>query len=108
MVSKIMQQASSLTGQTVTETLLRNEKNALTNADKPKPLAHHAKKLDASYELNLSEAGKAKTTSPLPAVNSPEDARRQLDLIKSAVESSAATMTNLHKTNAKSVMDLLA
>ena len=108
MVSKITQQASSLTGQTGTETLLRNDKTTQTTADKPKPLVHHAKKLDASYEVNLSEAGKAKAATPLPAVNNPEEARRQLDLIKIAAENSAANLTNLHKTNAKQVMDLLA
>lgn len=108
MVSKITSQATALTGQNGNEALLRNEKASQNNADKSTLSTRPEKKLDASYELNLSEAAQGKAASPLPAVNSPEEARRQLDLIKSAAENSAASLTSLHKTNAKSVVDLLA
>ena len=108
MVSKISSQTTALTGQNGNEALLRNEKASQNNADKSTLSKRPEKKLDASYEVNLSEAAKGKTASPLPAVNSPEEARRQLELIKSAAENSAANLTSLHKVNAKSVVDLLA
>ena len=108
MVSKIISQFNALSGQNGNEALLRNEKASQNNADRSTLSKRPEKKLDASYELNLSEAAQGKVASPLPAVNTPEDARRQLELIKSAAENSAANLTSLHKVNAKSVVDLLA
>jgi len=108
MVSKITPQSTSLTGQSGTDALLRNENNSQATTEKNAAAANPKKKLSASYEVTLSEAGQAKAASPLPSVNSPEEAKRQLDLIKAAADNAGASLANLHKTDAKSVMDLLA
>ena len=65
------------------------------------------KKLDPSYTLNLSESAQAKVNEPLPSVRSPEDARRQLDLIKAASLKSPASLTGAQNPSTKSAIDLL-
>ena len=102
MTTRISQQTSTLSGQNAADALLRKEKS--DKAITPQPKA----KLDASYELNLSENAQSLMASPLPAVTGPEDAERQLDLIRAAAEKSAESVLNSHKPSAKSVVDLLA
>jgi hypothetical protein len=65
------------------------------------------KKLDTSYTVNLSEAGQAKANEPLPPVRSPEEARRQLDLIREASQRSPASLASAHNPSTKSAIDLL-
>jgi hypothetical protein len=65
------------------------------------------KKLDPSYTVNLSESAQAKVNEPLPPVRSPEDARRQLDLIKAASMKSPASLTSAQNPGTKSAIDLL-
>lgn len=103
--TRIPQQSSTLQVQSTAEALLRKEK--AVKSDKPID-PQLSNKLDASYELNLSEAAQSMTASALPAVKTPEDARKQLDLIRAAAEKSAGSMLSSHKPNAKSVVDLLA
>ena len=102
MTTRISQQPSTLSGQSAADALQRKEKSDKTVTPQPKA------KLDASYELNLSETAQALMASPLPAVNGPEDAKKQLDLIRAVAEKSAASVLSSHKPNTKSVMDLLA
>lgn len=107
MVSKISQQATPTTGQTGTDALSRNEQGSQTVADKSISTSP-PKKLDASYELNLSEAAQAKLASAPAETNTPEKAQLQMNQIRSAMEKSTTSMTNLHKINSQSVLDLLA
>ena len=102
MTTRISQQPSTLSGQSAAEALQRKEKSDKTLTSQPKT------KLDASYELNLSETAQALMASPLPAVTGPVDAKKQFDLIRAAAEKSAASVLSSHKPNTKSVMDLLA
>ncbi len=102
MTTRISQQTSALSGQNAADALLRKEKSDKTITQQPKT------KLDVSYELNLSETAQSLMASPLPAVTGPEDAKKQLDLIRAAAEKSAESVLSSHKPSAKSVMDLLA
>ena len=105
MTAKISSQSTALTGQSAVEALLRNEnsENSSENvSSKPK------KKLDASYELSLSEAAQSMKSAALPSVSTPEEAKKQLDLIKAAVAQSTTAASNAHTPNAKTVIDLLA
>ena len=72
------------------------------------PLAAKPKKLDASYELQLTESAQSNLNSALPSVRTPQDIRKQLDFIKAAAENSAGSILSAHKPSAKSVVDLLA
>ena len=108
MVSNISQQSTALTGQAGTEALFRNEQVSQSTSDKSASASTSSKKLDTSYELNLSEAAQAKLASSASETDSPEKARKQMDLIKSAMEKSTTSLASLHKTNTQSVMDLLA
>ena len=105
MSAKISSQSSALTGQSAAEALLRNEKSdksTETIAEKPK------KKLDESYELKLSEAAQSMMSSALPAVSTPDEAQKQMALIKAAAEQSSSSTMSAQKPTAKAVMDLLA
>jgi len=105
MSAKISSQSSALTGQSAAEALLRNEKSdksTETIAAKPK------KKLDESYELNLSETAQSMMSSALPAVSTPDEAQKQMALIKAASEQSSSSTMSAQKPTAKAVMDLLA
>ena len=103
MVAKIPPQSPALTGQNGTDALLNSERIAQSYTGTKTP-----KKMDKSYELNLSEAAKSQMASPLTEVNNREEARSQMDFIKSAAEKSTAIMLSAQKPNAKSVVDLLA
>ncbi len=103
MVAKISPQSPALTGKAGADALLASEKNTQNTVPvKPK------KKMDTSYELNLSDSAKSQMASPLPAVNSREEAKKQLDIIKGASEKSASIFLSTQKPSAKSVVDLLA
>lgn len=105
MSSTISSQSPALTAQNAADALLRNDRTA--NA--PEILAPNPpNKLDASYELSLSESAQATMGSARPSVNTPTDAQKQLDLIKATAQQSANNVLNLQKPNAKSVIDLLA
>ena len=108
MVSKVSQSTTMPTGQTGTEALFRNEQVSQSTSDKSAAPSASSKKLDTSYELNLSEAAQAKLASSASETDSPEKARKQMDLIKSAMGKSTTSLASLHKTNTQSVMDLLA
>ena len=103
MVAKIPPQSPALTGQNGTDALLNSEKIAQNYTGTKPP-----KKMDTSYQLNLSDAAKSQMASPMPAVKNREEARSQMDLIKSAAEKSTANMLSAQKPSAKSVVDLLA
>lgn len=104
MNTKIPSQVSTLTGQNSAEAILRKEKS-----DKPETTSTQPrKKLDASYELKLSETAQSMISAQLPPVRSPAEARQQLDLLRSVAEKSAGSVLSAHKPSAKSVVDLLA
>jgi len=105
MTTRIPQQPSTLQGQNAADALLRKEKTAKSD----KPIDSQQKtKLDASYELNLSESAQSMMASPLPAVTNSDEAKKQLALIRAAAERSADSVLSSHKPSAKSVVDLLA
>ena len=105
MSAKISSASSALTGQNITETSVRNEQNAKNaNALSAKP----KKRLDESFELNLSETGQSMLSSALPAVGTPDEAKKQMALIKAAAEQSANSVLSSHMPTANSVIDLLA
>ena len=105
MTTRIPQQPSTLQGQNAADALLRKEKTAKSD----KPIDSQQKtKLDASYELNLSESAQTMMASPLPTVTNAEEARKQLDLIRAAADNSAGSVLSSHKPSAKAVVDLLA
>ena len=105
MTTRIPQQSSALQGQSASEALLRKDKSA--KSDKPLD-PQQSSKLDTSYELELSETAQSMMASPLPTVSSPEEARRQLEMIRAAAEKSSGSLLSVHKPSAKSVVDLLA
>lgn len=105
MGSKISSQSQALTGQVAAESLLRNE-TADSTADIVPSIPK--KKLDSSYELNLSETAQSLLSSALPVVSTPDEAQIQINLIKSAAQQSASTVLNSHKPNFQTAIDLLA
>ena len=108
MVSSISQQAATQTTQAGTEALLRNEQSSQTSADTPASTSAPTPKLDASYNLDLSDAALAKLATSSTETSSPENAKKLLDQIKSSLQNSTTNLNNLHKTSPQSVIDLLA
>lgn len=105
MSTTISSQSSALTSQSAPEALLRNDRAANTPEI---PATDMTNRLDASYELSLSESAQTLMGSARPSVKTSTDAQKQLDLIKTAAQQSANSLLNLQKPNAKSVLDLLA
>lgn len=62
----------------------------------------------SSYTLDLSETAQAMIASRQPSVSSAEEARKQLDAIRSAARQSAGTVLDTQKPRPQSVIDLLA
>ena len=93
-------------GQNIGELVNKIRKDQLKNTTEP--LAAKPRKLDSSYELQLSENAQSNLNSVLPTVRSPQDVRKQMDLIKAAAENAAGSILSAHKPSAKSVVDLLA
>lgn len=113
MVSKVSQPTTMPTGQTGTEALFRNdqtEQKAQTASvsSTQTTSAASSKKLDTSYELNLSETAQAKLAASAAETNSPDNARKQLELVQASLQNSSANVSSLHKVNSQSVIDLLA
>ena len=108
MVSSISQQTAAPTTQTGTDALLRNEQSSQTSSDTPASTSTPTPKLDASYNLDLSDAALTKLATSSTETNSPENAKKLLDQIKSSLQNSTTNLNSLHKTSPQSVMDLLA
>lgn len=104
MNQKIPSPHQNLSGQNNNELLRRAER--AERLDKTDTTGK--KKLDASYELKLSETAQAMIDSKLPAVRNQEDARKQLEQLRAAAERSPSTVLGSQKPNAKTVLDLLA
>jgi hypothetical protein len=104
-ISISSQQSSALTGQSAADALLRTDNLDKSETAQPSDIA---KPLGASYELSLSESAQAAMGSKTSAVNNAEEAQRQIDLIKSAVQQSPTVVLSMQKPDVKSVIDLLA
>lgn len=100
---KIPSPHQNLSGQPSSESLRRQEKTERLEQSASAP-----KKLDASYELKLSETAQSMISSQLPPVRNQEEARKQLEQLRAAAERSPAAVLGSQKPNVKTVLDLLA
>jgi hypothetical protein len=103
MTAKIPSQASTLPGQAGADALRKDKSDKLDKSS-----SQQTKKLDASYDLELSETAQSMRSAQLPTVKNPAEAQTQLGLIRAAAERSAGSALSAHKPSAKAVVDLLA